>query len=167
MSTVLADGEPVTVLPVECHENPPHPRLWIEGDPDECHPVPCLYCVHAAVAEAHSGCRHSHHGPWRSSRIAARAARWLYQIGVTAGHVVSFDAHCTGCVDGFRWRGRRPYVLGVLRGHWRCLLRGHHWPGDPLGVGICTKCCPCPGCGSKRIECDPACPEAHSTAVTA
>ena len=53
MSTALIDGEQVTVLVVTCRENPDHPRVWIEGDPDECYPVACLYCQYDALHKAH------------------------------------------------------------------------------------------------------------------
>lgn len=110
---------------------------------------------------------HSHHWPWRSWRITDRAAVWLNRLGATAGYVVANGSGCTACLDRVIWRGRRTHILGVDRSHWRCLLRGHHWPGEPIGMGLCGKCAPCPGCRSQRIDCEPGCPEsADGAAVT-
>lgn len=53
MSAAMIDGELVTVLPVECRENPDHPRVWIEGDPGEHYPPACLYCQYDALHKAH------------------------------------------------------------------------------------------------------------------
>jgi len=64
------------------------------------------------------------------------------------------------------WRdlcGRRPYVLGWPAWKWHCLLRAHHWPGEPIGLGLCAKCAPCPECGSTVAACPPTCPTRTDT----
>jgi hypothetical protein len=54
--------------------------------------------------------------------------------------------------------GRRPYILGLQREQWGCLIKRHHIasPSERYGT-MCGKCMPCPYCGETRWHHD--CPE--------
>ena len=147
------------LMMTECSVPGEHPRTWVLAD-DTGYGAPCMYCAHAAAVEAHRGCAHSHHWPWRRWKITG----WLLHKGAMAGFVKggmwTHDGACRGCHSHFRI-GRSGYVLGRSYSWWGCVLRRHHRPAFadscvPWGIGICVKCSPCPGCES----CQPAEPAA-------
>lgn len=118
------------------------------------YPAPCSACQLAAAWEESSRLRcERDHQRWKSWRIWQRISSRLYVLGITSsGGGVSYG-RCEFCGIGRQhsaphWRGRRPYILGMKREVWYCLLRrGHryrlHYPS-----GLCSICCPCPECGS-------------------
>jgi hypothetical protein len=141
----------------ECGAEPRHAYTWFLDD--DGYGAPCMYCVYEAVRDAHAGCEHSHHGPWRRWKVTHRLAGWAYTLGITSASSYRYDGNCSGCYTPY-FHGRRLYVLGLSRGAWRCLLRGRHLPGEPTGVfDYCGKCLPWPCCGSKRVEHAPKCTE--------
>ena len=102
---------------------------------------------------------HSEHRAWRRWQITRKLATWLYVTGITSnGGGLRWGAGCDGCQTMPTWtKTRRVYVLGVKMDTWRCILKMHHWPGDPIGFGMCSKCLPCPDCGSKTAGHDSGC----------
>lgn len=95
-------------------------------------------------------CEHLSHGQWRRWKVTGKALGCLYQLGVISGYGNTYSTHCCGCVSAISWKpsGRRQYVLGWPTDKWRCLLVAHHWPTEPVGLGLCAKCLPCEMCGS-------------------
>lgn len=130
---------------VECDATPRHPRTWTLAS--EAYPPTCMSCLYADLQKAHAGCDHTHHGRWRRWSITRRLAGRAYWLGIIGSYVITHDAHCHGCVSRPRWRGRRPYALGLQGWQWRCLRRGHR-PREIPGAGMCARCYPCPECGS-------------------
>ena len=138
---------------IGCDAEPRHHETWTRRDPEAWYPPGCPYCWHDNARDQHAGCEHSHHWPWRRWQISHRVLGWAYSLGLVAGWGVSYDApHCYGCISGrILWRSSRgwpPYVLGWPSWKWGCLLKNRHWPGPFIGLGCCTKCAPCPECGS-------------------
>lgn len=133
---------------VGCHAEPRHPATYVLAT--DGYPAPCPHCQQWALTDAHQGCEHRGHGPWRRWRLTHWLITQLYVSGLSssgAGRMWG-SGGCDGCVvSGPRWRGGRPYVLWVSRDTWRCLRRGH-LPGDQVGLGFCGKCLPCPLCDS-------------------
>lgn len=154
--------EPVDVssLPrlvkVECVAEPRHAPMWMEYDDEAWYPPSCPDCAYVLMRDAHAGCQHSHHGRWRRWRITNVVAGWAYSLGILAGYGSTHDGHCNGCLDGFRWRTLhgRAYLLGWPAWKWSCLLKKRHWPGGYVGFDCCTKCLPCPVCGSTEWDHD-------------
>lgn len=144
------------LMRVECGADSPHEPMWMEYDDEAWYPPGCPHCWYEAMRDAHAPCRHSRHGAWRSWRFSKWLASWAYRLGVIASYSCTYDGHCNGCMDGFRWRftSARPYVLGWPAWKWGCLLKNRHWPGGYVGFGCCTKCLPCPECGSTAWEHD-------------
>jgi hypothetical protein len=142
---------------IECEATPRH---WPEYRPvdDNFYDGPCSACQYQSLAEAHSGCEHSHHRAWRRWKITRRIVGRLYTFGIIAnGGTWHSGGGCEGCVTGpFHWRGRRVYILGLQREHWRCLFRGHRYRQYLYG-GLCTVCAPCPECGSTDADHPGAC----------
>lgn len=103
---------------------------------------------------------HANHARWQTWKITKRFAHRGYALGVLAGSGSSYSSECNGCVRLY-WRGRRPYILGLSRNTWRCLLvggpNGRHRPADQIGFGYCSKCLPCPTCGSETAGHLPGC----------
>lgn len=156
---------PVTLIQklAECDAQPPHPRVWVEIEEHrDSYPVGCPLCDYEWLAGQHSGCEHARHGRWRAWRVTHRFFSWTYSMGITTGGGCVSGGGCRGCALLPRLRGTRHYILGVSTDHWRCLLRGRHWPGEPIGWGLCGKCAPCPGCGSTKYGCEPGCPETEA-----
>lgn len=151
---VTAEG--VTTRPilrrVDCGEG--CPVTWAEVP--EGVPGGCPWCSATYHREAHALCDHKGHGRWRSARFTKWLAGKGYSLGVLAGYGIGYGGGCPGCISGFRWRGRRSYALGWSVDNWRCLLRGHHWPGEQV-EGFCTKCLPCPTCKSEKAAHNPGC----------
>lgn len=130
---------------VDCDQG--HPVMWMPDD-QWCYPAPCMYCCYDAEARAHDGCQHAQHGRWRRWRISHRLVGRAYVLGLVTGSGTRWGGGCNRCLTMIRWRGRRPYILGLPRENWLCLLRYRHRRVD-LG-GLCAVCCPCPGCGSQK-----------------
>lgn len=136
---------------VECDATPRHPHVWAtDGDH---YGAPCMYCCYQRASDAHAGCAHARHWPWRRWKVTGRADYWLTILGVIGGGSAwTLDGHCRGCRT---WRkpltGKRSYILGKRREWWSCLLVGRHIRGDELGLGLCAKCVPCPTCGSPTL----------------
>jgi hypothetical protein len=153
---------------IDCTADPRHYPIYFELDSDGIYPPPCMYCAYQAVHDEHSGCQHSRHRAWRRWRITHWAASNLYASGLAVtGGGSSYGNGCTGCLTAlprFR-RGRRPYVLWLQWGTWRCLLKGHHLPGDHIALGYCAKCIPCPDCGSTTAGHEPGCPSLTATTL--
>lgn len=141
---------------VECGAEPPHDPMWMEYDDEAWYPPGCPRCWYEAMRDAHAGCQHSHHRAWRRWKLSKWLAGWAYRLGLIAAYTFSYDAHCHGCMDGFRLKSKtgRPYILGWPTWKWGCLLKNRHWPGRYVGFGCCTKCLPCPECGSTEWEHD-------------
>lgn len=142
----------------ECDAEPRHWPTYTVAD-DDFYETPCPVCqIEAAIAE-HAGCQHSRHRAWRRWWATRRLAGWLYASGLTSsGGSASWGGGCNWCVTMPSWnRNRRSYVLWVSTDHWRCLLKHHHWPADHIAFGFCSKCLPCPDCGSKTAGHNPEC----------
>lgn len=142
----------------ECGVEPRHWPTYTIAD-DDFYETPCPVCqIEAAMAE-HAGCRHSHHRAWRRWYLTRKLAAWLYASGLTSnGGSSSWGGGCNWCVTMPRWtRMRRVYVLWWELDKWRCLLRFRHWPADPIFAGFCSKCLPCPECGSQTAGHEPGC----------
>jgi hypothetical protein len=162
VAELLSSPQPIdpAALPrlvaVECTNEPPHPPMWMEYSEEDWYAPPCYWCAYDMQAEAHAGCRHARHWPWRRWEITKRLASWAYSMGLVAGYGITHDGHCDGCVSGFSVgpRARRVYLLGWPAWKWRCLLTQGHWPGQFIGFDRCTKCCPCPECGSTEPDHD-------------
>lgn len=142
-------------------------RHWPKYEPidSDYYETECDQCAYASLYDAHAGCAHSHHRRWRRWRITGKLATFLYVTGITSsGASWRMGGGCQGCYTMPKWnRNPRVYVLWVSRDTWRCLLKGHHRPGDPIGFGYCSKCLPCPECGSKTAGHARACPDgAHA-----
>jgi len=140
----------------ECTAEPGHPRAWFLAG-DAIYPPPCPFCQYEALRAEHAPCEHSHHGPWRSWKVTHKALYRLRLLGVIGGGWNTYDEHCRGCVSHLELGGSG-YVLGWPTWKWRCLLKGHHWPGVLVFADICGKCLPCPGCDSVTNEHGRGCP---------
>lgn len=136
---------------IPCEATPRHWPMYEIVD-DDFYGAHCLNCAAEEAYAAHEGCEHSHHRAWRRWKITHKIVTWLYASGLSVtGGSFKWGGGCNACLTSgpmFR-RGRRPYVLFVQTDTWRCILKGHHLPGDPIGFGYCAKCLPCPDCGSK------------------
>lgn len=135
---------------VECGAESSHDPMWMEYDDEAWYPPGCPTCWYEAMRDAHAPCAHSRHGAWRRGKFSKWLASWAYRLGLVASYSSTYDEHCNGCMDGFRWslKSSRPYVLGWPTWKWGCLLKKRHWPGGYVGFDCCTKCLPCPECGS-------------------
>lgn len=145
---------------IPCRATPRHWPTYAVTDDDFYGPGGCPACDWADLYESHRLCEHSHHRTWRRWKISHRIATWLYTSGLAvSGGGTSYGNGCNGCMTSlprFR-RGERPYVLFVKWETWRCILKGHHTPGDPIAFGYCSKCLPCPDCGSKTAGHEDGC----------
>lgn len=149
---------PDTLVQLDCDHD--HAPTFVRDDDDFSSYIPCPWCVADDAWErvrefehARNLRRHRRH-PGASTRLAQWLASWAYALGVIAGYGTTYSNTCRGCVDAIKWRGRRPYVLGVARWQWSCLLRGRHWPGEYIGLDACGKCLPCPDCGTTAADHD-------------
>lgn len=143
---------------VDCDAQPRHWPVYTVTD-DDFYEMPCPHCVQQIMMEEHQGCRHKQHRAWRRWKPLRRVASFLYTSGLTSsGPMIQWGGGCDGCVTMPTWdRRKRHYVLWVSRDTWRCLLQGRHLPGDPVFAGLCSKCLPCPECGSKTAGHEPGC----------
>lgn len=134
---------------IPCEATPRHWPTYTVAD-DDFYPACCLHCAYDVLARSHDGCEHAHHRVWRRWKITGRVAGWLYTTGLTAaGGSWRMGGGCPGCYTMPKWnRNRRPYILGVSRETWHCLLRRRHRPTITPYGGFCTKCLPCADCGS-------------------
>lgn len=144
---------------IECTAEPRHLETYYYEDQPDWYPAGCALCWLDAANEAHHGCAHSHHKAWRRWKITSWLASNLYASGLTSnGGSWQMGGGCMGCVTMPRWnRNKRVYVLWVRIETWRCLLKMRHFPGDPIGFGMCSKCLPCPTCGSKTVGHEASC----------
>lgn len=153
-----AEVHPVTVhdlVKVDCTAEPAHEPMWMKFDDELWWAPSCPICSYERERDAHAGCRHSHHRAWRRWKITRRALGWAYSMGLVSGWGQTYDGYCNGCVSGvLPVRGRRTYALGWPTWKWGCLFKGRHWPGQFIGLGLCTKCAPCPECGSTEADHD-------------
>jgi hypothetical protein len=132
---------------IECDAIPRHPYAWLVCS--EAHPPQCFWCRALTLQADIDEFRACKHWPWRRSHITYRIYSWMYALGIISSHLISWGGpDHRGCVDGAHWRGKRPYLLGWPRWKWNCLLRERHWPGRFVGLESCSKCLPCPDCGS-------------------
>lgn len=148
------------VVQAECDAKPKHSPVYTSADDEGIgYGFPCPYCQLVDAYERHSGCAHARHRAWRRWRVTHWLVTKAYTLGISSsGCGVQYGSGCKGClVSRLRFTGSRPYVLGVLTDHWRCLLKMRHIPADPIGLGFCSKCVPCPGCGSKTAGHEPGC----------
>lgn len=105
---------PAGLRAAECWAEPKHDVVWAVDRDD--YGFPCLYCQYDSLYARHEGCEHARHGRWRRWRIAHRAARWAYALGIIAGGGGShYGGGCHGCLTSVIWRGCRPYILGRAR----------------------------------------------------
>lgn len=139
---------------MECTATPRHwPEYRIVDD--DFYPGFCSGCQYQTLNESHRRLRcKADHRKWKSWKMWWRIAGRLYTLGITSsGGGVSYG-RCEFCGIGRqhhapRWRGKRPYILGVQRETWTCLLRYHHRRQlSHYTRGLCTVCLPCPECGS-------------------
>lgn len=139
---------------VGCDATPRHPAVYVLAPAGGSYPAPCPHCQLWAEIDAHRGCEHAGHGRWRRWRVVRWAVGQLYASGLSSsGGGVQWGGGCDRClVGGPSWRGARPYVLWVRRWTWRCLRAGHR-PAERVAFGFCSKCLPCPDCGSSSAAC--------------
>jgi hypothetical protein len=139
---------------IECRAEPRHWPTYT-AHVDGMFPSNCPTCEYVALREERDRLEHeAHHKRWQRWRITGWFARHAYSLGLIAGSGTAYN----GCPDcplrhTLNWRGRRPYILGVERETWSCLLRRHHRrTATHITAGLCSKCCPCPGCGSTAAD---------------
>lgn len=157
---LLAEGRdiaPRLVERAECSNEPAHEAVYFDPPEGESwYPPGCPLCQIDSLRKILDAC---HHRAWRRWRVTHWLARQAYASGLAAhGGTSSWSAThnwCLSQVPGIR--GRRVYVLWVSVDWWSCLLRRHHVQGEPIGLGLCAKCAPCPGCGSKTLDHDDDC----------
>lgn len=144
---------------VECNATPRHWPIYA-AMVDGMYPAPCYLCL---IAEAdrlrrQDECRREHRR-WKSWRARGWLALRLYTLGIVSSGGGLTYATCEWCSNTtqyhpLRWRGRRPYILGLQREWWTCLLgrganRRPHIPGRHERYGVwCGRCLPCPDCGA-------------------
>lgn len=135
---------------IECTATPRHWPLYTVVDDDFYAGPDCLYCTASAYSDRISRLEHDAHRAWQRWRITGKLGGWLYTTGITStGASWRMGGHCPGCYTLPKFnRNRRPYILGVSRETWHCLLRRHHRPSVDRPFGLCTKCFPCAECGS-------------------
>lgn len=141
---------------MECHSEPRHWPEYRVID-DDFYPGYCSGCQYNALRETASKweCR-AMHRRWKSWHILGWLNGKAYVLGIIAGSGVAYG-RCEHCGIGRqymrpRWRGKRPYILGVYRETWICLRHGHRRRESIVSRGICTVCLPCPECGSTAPE---------------
>lgn len=142
---------------VDCDANPPH--LIFVHDRDD-YGADCFQCRLNDYYEKEQQERQCRHWGWRAWRITDRAASLAYQLGIIGSSGNTYGDGHNGCVNGVRFRGPRPYVLGVSRDVWRCWFRGHR-RGEPVGLGMCGKCVPWPCCKAITEEHAAGCPDGN------
>lgn len=151
-----------TMVAPECEATPSHKVLV--SDEYDSWGNPCPYCMNDeawkqifAVHAAEDSRKHRRHS-WLPMKLTQRVVGWLYMLGAISGSSTSWNGACSACVTSVSFRGKRPYILGCERWKWSCVFRGHHWPGENIGMDLCGKCAPCPECGTTAACCIPPCP---------
>lgn len=135
---------------VECSAEPRHWPTYV-AQVDGMYPAPCHMCITENLSRDLNQMRcEKEHRRWKSWRIWDRITSRLYVLGIIAGSATWFG-RCEFCGIGRqhmapRWRGKRPYILGLQREQWACLRRGHR--RSETSYGVCSICLPCPSCGS-------------------
>lgn len=144
---------------IECAHVPRHWPTYTVAD-DDFYEASCPHCWVSNDQERISELEHRLHKPWMRWKLTFKVLGWLYVLGLTSGYGMRNCYACPSWVlsGPIHWGGSRPYVLGLKRETWRCLRAGHR-PGDPIGFGYCSKCLPCPDCGSKTAGHASDCPE--------
>jgi hypothetical protein len=148
----------------ECDAKRRHACTWVLAGDN--YGVPCMYCAYDTLNERLKYLDRCRHWGWRRTRLFKKLADRAYALGIVGGYGIShgggqYDHH--GCAHGFRWRGKRNYVLGWPTWKWSCLFRKRHWPATFVGLDACTKCYPCPTCGGTGPECLHACSNRRET----
>ncbi len=143
---------------IECSAEPRHFPIYMPVD-DDLYPGHCLFCERDDLSRANreQRCRLQHRR-WKSWKGWSRIASRLYTLGITSSGGGTSFGRCEFCGVGRqqiapRWRGKRHYILGIKRETWRCLLKYHHRrTATYITAGLCSKCCPCPDCGSTDAD---------------
>ncbi|PXY20350.1 hypothetical protein [Prauserella endophytica] len=155
---------PDQLLRIDCDRD--HGPTYVDDNDEYADLAPCPWCLaddHWAVVlkheRAHDARKHRRH-PGASTRLAQWLASQAYALGIISGYGITWNGACGGCVNGLRFRGRRPYVLGWESWKWGCLLKMRHRPGELIGFGMCGKCLPCPTCNSTTSGHNEGCPDA-------
>lgn len=153
----IHDSPPPAPAGMELAECMAEPRHWPTYFPvvDGMYPAACPTCQYVALREDRDRLEHeARHKPWHRWRLTKWFSRHAYSLGIIAGSCWS-----NGCAHGCKtrttlsWRGRRPYILGVQRETWGCLLKRRHVrTATYVTGGLCSKCCPCPDCGSTAAD---------------
>jgi hypothetical protein len=143
---------------VECDASPRH---WAFVHDRDDYGAGCPYCWTADYAERERLARQCKHWGWRRWKLAHWIAGRLYTSGISSGGGSwAMGDGCNGCLATLpRLRGKRVYILFVMREVWRCWLVGRHRRGVEVGFGFCGKCVPWQCCGSVREEHADGCPE--------
>lgn len=148
----------------DCTAEPRHARTWVlDGDT---YGAPCMYCAYDAMNERVKYLERCRHRGWRRTRPFKWLAGCAYSLGIVIGYGISHgggEYGHNGCAHGFRLLGKRSYILGWPTWKWSCLLRKHHWPATFVGLDSCSKCLPCPDCGS-TTSCFSGCENAGASA---
>jgi len=142
---------------IECDAEPRHwPFYSVQS---EGYPPACPHCVQHSLMEAHEPCEHDGHGTWRRWKLSHWAVRHAVSSGLLGGgYGHRMGGGCRWCLTSLpSWRAKRRFVLWVSRDTWRCILQGRHLPGDPVAFGYCSKCLPCPSCGTTTAICSVGC----------
>lgn len=136
---------------VECTAEPRHwPEYHVAED--VFYPAPCSRCQMDSFSKSANEWRcKATHRRWKSWAILGWLGRKGYSLGAIGGCGTSYG-RCEFCGIGRqhtrpRWKGSRPYILGVKRETWACLRRGHRRQ-EHISCGLCSVCMPCPECGS-------------------
>lgn len=134
---------------IPCDAEPKHPGMYMPGGPEDEYFLPsCIYCRDSDQWRRDREARHAKHKPILRTRAGRKITGWAYSLGIISGSCWSYNDLCDGCGEIYL-RGSRPYILGLNRSEWTCILRYHHWPSpDKIGLGMCSKCLPCDVCGS-------------------
>lgn len=106
-----------------------------------------------AMADRVDELEHARHRRWRRWPVTGWVLGKAYTLGLVAGYGHQYGPRCHGCLTGVSWRGRRPYLLGLLREEWSCLRAGHRRREIPE-ARICAVCAPCWVCRSTDPEHD-------------
>lgn len=113
------------------------------------YPAACPSCIYESQRQQIVELQHRSHRPWLWKwKPYAWLARHGYSWGLTAGSSWGNMCSLCGTTTRISWRGRRRYIFGVERETWGCLLKRHHRRTEAVDCGLCSKCCPCPTCGS-------------------
>jgi hypothetical protein len=116
------------------------------------YPAECPSCSYERQQERITELQHRTHRRYWKWKITARFARRAYPLGIISGSSWGNMCSLCGTTTRISWRGRRPYVLGMKREEWACLLKRRHRYRLHYPSGLCAICCPCPDCGSTDVD---------------